>query len=189
MTVRASPPEAPELAQAVTQGRRKNHRPRMLAGLLRCYCGGPMSPGTGGGLPGYYCGRGQRGNHARPHYISESKLMSSIVAEAEGLVGAPAQYEQAEGGYDDSPERAALEALRGKVADAIIDAGLADLDEKRAERGEHLHRVVNVPPRINWDHWEPAAINEVARAMWDYVQLGPDLLPERYERSVPEWWA
>lgn len=171
--------EAPELATAVTQGRRREHRPRLFAGLLRCHCGGPMSPGTGGGLPGYYCGRGQRGAHPRPHYVSESKLRPWMVAEAARFRPDFDGVELAEGGYDDSAERAALEALRGKVADAIIDAGLADLDGKRAAEGEQRRHIVTVPPRIDWDGWDVAHVHAVLAAYWERVELGPDLMPVR----------
>lgn len=178
--------EAPELAKAVTRGRRRNHRPRLFAGLMRCYCGGPMSPGSGGGMPGYYCGRGQRGNHGRPYYVSESRLMPWMRAEAARLV-APDAVEIAEGQYDDSTERATLEALRGKVSDAVVDAGLADLDAKRAEAGERALRVVSVPPAIDWDGWSVEHIHAALSALWTHVQLGPDLLPVDAEWTVPEW--
>jgi hypothetical protein len=181
--------EAPELATNVSRGRRREHRPRLFSGLLRCYCGGLMSPGTGGGANGWYCGRGQRGNHGRPTYVSEARLLPWMIAEAARLVMPGDRLERADDGYDDSAERAALEALRGKVADAIVDAGLADLDAQRAARGERARRLEAIPPRIDWQGWTTEAIHGVLVAMWAYVELGPDLSPVRAEWTVPEWRA
>jgi DNA invertase Pin-like site-specific DNA recombinase len=171
--------EAPDLVTAVTQGRRREHRPRLFAGIMFCHCGGPMSPGTGGGQPGYYCGRGQRGNHARPYYVSESRLIPFMVAEAARFIP-PEQAEQVEGEYDDSADRAALEALRGKVSDAVVNAGIADLNDRRAAHGEQTRRVVTVPRRIDWEGWDVAAIHAVLSAYWERVDLGSDLMPARF---------
>jgi DNA invertase Pin-like site-specific DNA recombinase len=179
--------EASELAATVTQGRRREHRPRLFAGLLRCRCGGPMSPGTGGGLPGYYCGRGQRGNHGRPYYISEARLLPLIQAEADRL--RPPKEVIVTDGYDDSAERAALEALRGRISDQVIAAGLAELDERREEHQAGAERALQVPPRIDWDTWDPGAVNAVLRALWESVTLGEDMLPkpDGFSWTVPEW--
>lgn len=169
--------EAPGLASSVTQGRRREHRPRLFASLMRCYCEGPMSPGTGGGADGYYCGRGQRGNHGRPYYVSEARLMPFVVAEASRLVAPGDLAERTGEGYDDSAERAALGALRGKVADPIINAGLADLAVRRAAHGEYLRHVEAIPQAVDWSQ-PPAVVNEILRALWERVELGPDLMPK-----------
>ena len=149
-----------------------------------------MSPGSGGVGSGdtYYCNRGQRGLHGRPTNIAESKLMPWVKAEADRLVmGVDEVITPGEGRYDDSVERQSLEALRGKVSDAVIAAGIADLDAKRAEHGERAQLVHAVPPRIDWDHWEVEDINRALRAMFLSIQLGPDLLPVEAEWRVPEW--
>ena len=62
--------------------------------------------------------------------------------------------------FDDSADRRALGAMRGRIADSIIDAGLADLDAKREAAGERLQLIRNVPQEIDWD--APVdAINDV----------------------------
>jgi DNA invertase Pin-like site-specific DNA recombinase len=180
--------EAPELVVGVTRGRRRERRPRAFAGLLRCRCGGPMSPGSGGGQPGYYCGRGERGLHARPYYVSESRLLPVIRAEADYLV-TPDQVVVPADSYDDSGDRAALLALRGRVADSVIDAGLADLDARREASGARRVRAVAVPS-IDWT-WPPERLAPVLHALWTEVRLGPDMLPlaDGYGWTVPEWRA
>jgi hypothetical protein len=140
-------------------------------------------------MPGYYCGRGQRGNHSRPYYVSESKLMTWMMAEADRLITPGDLLEQDAEGYDDSAERAALEALRGRVSDALIDAGLADLDAKRAAHGQRRQRVDAIPPRVDWEGWSVETIHDVLAAMWEYVQLDDRMQPVEAVWTVAEWRA
>jgi hypothetical protein len=108
------------------------------------------------------------------------------MAEADRLYPPGAVIEDG-GMYDDSADRGALEAMRGRIADSIIEAGLADLDARRAEHGERLQIVRDVPQSIEWDVWSPDTINAVLRAMWEYVELDQNLMPVRAEWTVPEW--
>jgi len=147
-----------------------------------------MSPGSTGGVDVYYCNRGQRGAHPRPFRVSEKRLLPWIKAEAKLFRGPDAVILDGER-YDDSADRRALEAMRGRIADSIIDAGLADLNAKREAHGERLQLVEELPESIDWEHDPPDAINGVLRTLWEYVELDADLRPVRAEWRVPQWRA
>jgi DNA invertase Pin-like site-specific DNA recombinase len=175
--------EAPELLPAKLGRRNARHyRIRALSGLLRCRCGNVMSPNG----EGWTCAQGQRGAHERPYNVAESKLLPWVKAEA-GRLALPEQVTMDAGPYDDGAERAALAALRGKVSDAVVDAGLADLDAARAAHGDRVRTVVDVPARIDFEREDVADVNRTLRAMWSYVELGPDLMPVSASWRVPEW--
>jgi hypothetical protein len=61
---------------------------------------------------------------------------------------------------------------------AAIDDALDALDAARI--------VVTVPDAVDWTQ-PPATINVVLRALWERVELGPDLMPVRFVWTVPEW--
>jgi hypothetical protein len=177
--------EAPELVKDVRKGTRGPARKRYLAGLLRCPCGNTLTPGGALTWPLYYCHAGQRGRHAKPHHVAEKALMEWIRTEAARFRGPEAVIVEGEE-YDDSADRRALEALRGRIADGVIEAGIADLDAKRAAHGERIQSVQDVPAAIDWESWTPEAVNRVLRAYWEHVELGADLLPVRAEWRLPE---
>jgi DNA invertase Pin-like site-specific DNA recombinase len=177
--------EAPELVEGVTQGRRSRvKRPRLFARLLRCHCGGLMSPTSGKGYQYYYCGQGFRGRHDKPHRVSEADLLPWIKAEA-ALVQTPAQVlMDSESDYDDHEERAALGVLKAKGMD--VGALLADLDAKRGEHGERTQYIADVPDAIDWEGWSTEAINAVLRALFT-VELDETMTPVRAVWTVVQW--
>lgn len=183
--------EAPDLAPRIPGVSRK-HRPRLFMKLLRCYCGQTMTPGGDVSAGGYWCTRGQRDpDHGKPYSISESRILPWIKAQAARL-RVPDELAEvlvdADGAtYDDGPQRAALEAMRGIVADSTIAAAFADLDAERERHGERARRLVEVPPALDWT-WSTEAVNAWLRAAFEYVQLGSDLLPVDAKPLVPEWW-
>lgn len=197
--------EAPELAAGVRQGQRtRRRRPRLFAGLLRCHCGGPMTPSYGGtqrkrkdgtivnleGSGRYYCGRGAlRGTHPKPHYIAEARIRSWIEAEADRLRIPGDIIERPGDIIDDSDDRRALAAMRERIGEDAYAAGIAALDAARAAQGEREAIREAIPPRIDWERESVEDINASLRAMWEYVELGPDLLPVKAEWLVPEWRA
>lgn len=196
--------EAPELAAEPTRGKRKGHRPRLLAGLMRCggtlpdgsRCEGPMSPGTAHGLL-YYCGRGQRGAHGKPWRIAESRLMPWIKAEADRLRPAYDILERpGEGEWSDPKRLAAIAAARASGDDDIADTLQARYDAEAAKHSRHRAILEAIPPRIDWQAWQAApdsepwstaGVNAVLTALWARVKLGSDLLPVEATWSVPEW--
>lgn len=180
---------APELRAGVTgRGVRAAAKPRLLSRLLRCWCGQVLSPADGPrGATRWYCRAATVGMHDGPRGISENRLMAWVRDEAARLLTPDEVLLPAAGStYDDRAERAALESLRGKVADAIVDAGLAELDAKRAAATGQAEQVVQVPPAVDWS--APVdVLNDVLRAMWDHIQLDEQLLPVAAEWHVPAW--
>jgi DNA invertase Pin-like site-specific DNA recombinase len=177
--------EAPELVAGVTQGTRSRTTvPRYLRGLLRCHCGGPMTPNTAGkGGPRYYCGRGQRGRHERPYTIVESKLLPWIKAEA-----ALYRYDRfwdvdaGQQAADTADKRRRLEAARDLMSEDAYAEALAAIEAEETTP----ERVPAEAPPLDWE-WSVQAINEWLRAAFGYVQLGTDLRPVEALWAVPEW--
>jgi hypothetical protein len=181
--------EAPELAPTI-KGVSRKHRPRLLMKLLRCHCGQTMTPGGRLDLPGYWCTRGQLdAAHPRPFSISESKLLPLIRAEADRL-RIPGELLESPGPeYDDSADRARLEAARDLIGEDAYLSALARLEAARGAHSERQAIVSAIPPRIDWERESVPDINASLRALWDHLQLGPDLLPlpDGYAWKVPEW--
>lgn len=166
-------------------------RSYVFAKLLRCHCGATMTGRVNTkGRRGfaYECKQAQPGHG--PASISEARLMPAVQAEAARL--RPPHRRVARG---HAPTEADIEAL-DRRRDALLDLYLEDakriskaqLDERLAkidqERDALLDRIeaestviAIVPPAVDWSQ-PPAIINEILRAMWDRVELGPDLLPK-----------
>lgn len=183
---------APELVPARSARGAKAATPYRFARLLRCPFDGRLltAQTASEGTPRYGCTHAYSVKGHGPRYIAESKLMPWIRAEVARLRTPDRIAILA----DQDRKRADLEARRGRLVDAWesgtitrddymtrvagIDAKLASLDAER--------RIVDVPT-IDWDTWTPQDVNRVLRAMWEYVELGPDLVPVRAEWTVPEW--
>ena len=168
---------------------------RRFSGLLRCYCGATMGQTCDDkGLPKYRCPAGMTdATHGRPYVISEWKLIETLQAEAAHLRVPFDKYEVAIGNLG---ERLALDGKRKRWLEmyaeglidksernerlAAIDDALEELDVSRA--------MIDIPPTIDWTKSE-AVINTQLRALWKYVELGPDLLPVAFTWWVPEWRA
>jgi hypothetical protein len=185
--------DAPELIpKAGPTGRREASRASLFAQLLVCHCGHVLTPEPGRGM--YRCRLSVRlgaTNHGRGG-ISEAKLLPALMAEAAHLAIPGDAVETPTG---DTAERAALEAKRLRVLDMFAD-GLIDKPERTTrleaigaalERLDTAQTIRLLPPEpIDWN-LPPRAVNRILRALWDRVELGPDLLPVRYVWRVPEW--
>lgn len=185
---------APELVPPRTSRGAKAATPYRLARLLRCpFDGRLLTAQTGSeGHPRYGCTHAYSVKGHGPRYVSESKLMPWIMAETARL-RTPERIEILAG---QDAKRADLDGRRARVVDAweagtltrddylarvaALDAKLAALEAER--------RIMDVPT-IDWQTWTPQDVNRVLRALWEYVELGPDLLPRRAEWTVPEWRA
>ena len=178
-----------------------NHRPRpgvkacadwILYRLLVCPCGNVMTA-MDKRSPRVTCYRARHAPaHPRPFGISEAKLLPMIMAEAAHLrpVRRVAVSDAGAG------KREALAARRARVLD-MYEGGLID----KADRDGRLYaiadaleqldaetRLIDVPSAIDWT-WPPAQINAVLRAVFERIELGPDLQPARFVWTVPEWRA
>lgn len=158
--------------------------------LLVCPCGNVMTAMDKRSAR-YTCYRGRHvPGHPTPYSIAESKLASAIRAEADRL----RPPEMAEDHARDDGRRAAIHARRERVLD-MYESGVID----KAERGRRLGKVaddmekldsetviVDVPDGVPWDR-PRRVVNGVLRALFDRIELGPDLMPVRYVWRVPEW--
>ncbi len=163
-----------------------------LSQLLRCHCG-RMLTGTLAGRGGhalYRCIMSQADPHHVPKSIAESRILPWVKAEAARLHVPHGALEP----DADPGRRPALEERRGRVLDnyedGLIDKAARDakltviVDEIKAI--DAAARLDIIPPTIDWT-WSPTALNDVLRAVFREVQLGPDLRPVRAEWLVPEW--
>jgi len=168
----------------------------MFAGLLSCPCGAILTPrkdtGAPSGVSGYYCSRSSKTpGHGRMH-VAERPILEWAKAEA-ARFRIPADV--VEIGERDARMVADLTARRRRVLDnyedGLLEGGKAERDAKLAAIAaevdvlEAVVRLVDVPQSIDWDTWDPKAVNAVLRSLWDYVELDADLRPIRAEWRVP----
>lgn len=174
----------------------------LFSRLLRCTCGRTLTPrvtrkvvtkyGTYGPYVGYQCYAGRHDPaHPRPYMVAESHILEWAKAEAarfdprrDGEVAArPANHER----------RADLEARRERLGWAVADgllgreqaaAKAADI-EAELESLDTAEQAVELPGAIDWDRWDPPAVNRVLRTLWDHVELGVDMRPVRVEWRIP----
>ena len=160
----------------------------VLKDLLVCHCGHKMTANQARGQFYCYAARGDAKSHGKAH-IKEAYLLPWVADEAGRLVDEYPEVDIEDDGptYDDRDQRAALEAMRGTVADATIDAALSDLDAARAAHGGRARRPELLPPPVDWERWTAENINRVLRTQFRYIELGPDLLPIRAEWVDPAW--
>lgn len=165
----------------------------VLAQLLRCpFCAKMLTPNMHRGQ--YYCSNGPRDREAHLRYaVREVDVLPWVKAEAARLrvpgdaVSLAARDDDRRAALIEQRRRLALSFGRGALNDADYEAEdgrlaseIADLDARGA--------LVDIAQAVDWTK-SPRIINEVLRAMWQYVQLGPDLRPISAEWLVPEWRA
>ncbi len=170
---------------------------RLFARLLRCHCGDTLtSMSSTKRRVRYYCRRAHQNlAHSRPYIVGEGRLLPWMMAEAARLpmestaLPSPGKVRWLAGSdvAMSESERTALEGRRGSIEEAFASGVL-----NKAERAAKLNAIdVEIavldsylfrPSHVTWD--APVdAVNAQLRAIWDYVELGTDLLPVR-----AEWW-
>lgn len=166
----------------------------VLSGLLVCgSCRRILTAKRDRGSVYYVCGNAVRDpDHPRPLQVPERAILPWLRAEAARLAvpGEDGPVPQRE---DPAAVRAAIAEERRRLAVAYARGALEDADYA-AEDAALVRRLddeagpvyVAVPPAVDWT-WPAAELNAVLRALWDYVELGPDLRPVRAEWTVPEW--
>jgi DNA invertase Pin-like site-specific DNA recombinase len=171
-----------------------------LQKLVRCHCGHLLSPYS------YRSGRKRYttyrcsvarsdSSHARPFAVKESVLLEWAKTEAARLE-VPADRVQLQ--EEQGSRRSELDARRLRILD-MFEAGHID----RTERDRRLEPVyteleqidreagaMNLAdlPTIDWDA-TPSSLNAVLRALWERIDVGPDLRPITAVWRVPEWRA
>lgn len=166
-----------------------------FAGLLRCPCGGTLTPrkddGAPSGVSGYYCSRAYRERHPKMH-VSERVILEWAKDEA-GHLRVP--YDQVALAKKADRELERVERRRTMVLDTYFeekmskadrDARLSALDK---ERDRLLARSTTaIIPAVPWNK-TPQVVNGVLRALWDHIELDVQLRPVGADWLVKEWRA
>jgi hypothetical protein len=191
----------PETRSADGKPGRRVRQDFALSRILRCACGGVMTGrqstrttkyGTFGPYVAYQCFRGRyQPDHPRPYMVSESALLPWLMDEAARLD--PPEAEDVPETVDATARRAEIEETFRRVSKAFAAGGLddAEYDAARQQRDDDLAALDGIPAYaaiepIDWT-WPTEKLNRVLRALWRYVELGPDLRPVRAEWAVREW--
>ncbi len=170
-----------------------------FARLLVCHCGRTLTSarkhyrtaaGEAREWMGYTCpGARYDRRHPKPRAVPESVILEAAKAEADRL----RLPERVEIEAKAEAVRADLDARRARIIDAL-EAGTitrAEADPRlaritaEAEAIEAEAVIVDVP-RLDWA-WPPEQVNAVLRALWERVELGPDLMPADFVWRVAEW--
>lgn len=182
---------APELLPPPTPTGRREAGDMALSKLLVCgYCGGLMAPNKV--RRQYWCPRGHIDRASHPRYsVAEARIMPAIRAEADRLRPPVAVELSSEA---NEARQLALADKRARLVDAYVD-GLLTKDERDrrlariAAEEERLlvaaRTLREVPQAIPWDA-APDAISEVLRAIFERIELGPDMQPARFVWRLPE---
>jgi DNA invertase Pin-like site-specific DNA recombinase len=188
--------EAPELIPRNARPGARTRQSTYLASLLRCPCGGILTPSRRAGRDtvAYRCQRAYTDPaHSRPASVPEVAVLPLVRSEVARLL--PPDVVQL--GRNNAAARSALAERRSRLAlaftrgavdeptwsaeDAIIAAELDGLTDAEA---------LAAVPLVDWT-WEPDSVNAVLRALFDRIQLGPDFRPLPYPDgfiwTVPEW--
>jgi len=200
---------APELIPAAGPTGRRQPTHAALAQLLVCHCGHVLTPEgrRKWGQPAYRCTRGNRLGRAvhGPVWIAEGSVLPWVKAEAAHLRPIdPATGEPVDAvtlAADNAAQRDALGGRLERAAEMYVlgpgkggwtrERHAAEVTAVTAELGRlgDAETVVAIPA-IDWTE-EPRSINATLRAIFDRIQLGPDLrplpYPDGFAWTVPEW--
>lgn len=173
-------------------GAPKSRLDHYLAGILRCPCGRMMTGMRKHGRAEwtvYLCTRGRRDpKHPRPYTVAESQIIEWIRAEASRLrVPDAVELSAPDARRDELEEdrrRAGIAYTARALSDDEFAATVARIDAE-LDKLEAVEMIADVPQVIDWNGWSRGNVNAVLRALWEYVELGPDMRPVRAEWRVP----
>jgi DNA invertase Pin-like site-specific DNA recombinase len=161
-------------------------RSYLFAKLLRCPCGATMTGRVNTkGRRGfaYECKQASVKPAHGPYSVSEARLLPLIRAEADRLVTPGAVVM---GGEDAEARRADLLEARERVTETYLDPRSKmtkqvrdarwDSIDAELDRLDFVEKTVEVPT-LDWSQ-ATAVVNGILRAMWERVELGPNLLPK-----------
>jgi DNA invertase Pin-like site-specific DNA recombinase len=163
-----------------------------FSGLLRCPCGGTLTPRKDDkaptGVSGYYCSRNSRERHRKSH-VSQRVILDWAKLEAERL-RTPDYVVAVE---KSQLERERLDAERTRIVDTFVAGYITSADRDRrmsaiasSEAALDAAEAMMEIPEVDWGK-PPSVVNVVLRAMWDHVVLDEQLHPASAEWNVPEW--
>jgi DNA invertase Pin-like site-specific DNA recombinase len=169
----------------------RSFAPHALSGLLVCPCGRTMTSAPRPSGVVWLCHKAHtEPQHSRPYIVSERKIMPAIKEEAGHY--APKYDEATEAGR--TAELDALHADLARIKTAAV-RGILDMDEAETEARAVRAKLAAldatatpqaIPQAISWSAPVPE-LNAWLRAVWSAVQLGPDLLPVRFDWTRPDW--
>lgn len=179
----------------------KARAPFAFYGLLRCHCGRIMTGtryrnGSDLAYTTYKCHVARTVPDHGPGSIPEKRVLEWAKVEAARLNPPGDRLALA---ADTAAQRGALAARLERANDLFV-LGPKDGGWTRERRDAEAAAVaaalddlggvetIEVLRPVDWK-WSPETINKVLRAMWKYVELGPDLRPVEAEWWVREWRA
>jgi DNA invertase Pin-like site-specific DNA recombinase len=187
---------APELLMPGRSPGAKLQAPFVFYRLLRCHCGRTLTGGRkyGNRYKGpyayYLCTTGRHDPAHGPAWVPETAVLAWAQGEAALLEPPPEDVALVESADE---RRNALLGRRERLGRAFVDQLIGELEYEatKAELDQELAVLeaagrVFTPGPIDWDV-DVAALNRQLRALWHYVQLGPDLRPLEADWTVPEW--
>ena len=172
-----------------------------FARLLYCHCGATMTPtrkhyrtasGEARTWTGYTC---QGARYVRGHVVQKT-VPERVILEASRAEAAHLRLpDRVMVETKAAAARAELDARRARIIDAL-EAGTITRPEAEPRlaritaEGDAIEaesEVLDVP-EIEWT-WPPERLNPVLRALWERIDLGPDMLPkpDGFAWRVPEW--
>lgn len=167
-----------------------------LAGLIRCHChnGKVMTPDHEHVRTGtsYYCHDGKLDGVAihGHNWVREAAILPAIRAEADRL---RIPFDAVALGQENETKRESLAERKRRVALAFADGALDEPTyreqlaaiESTVERLEAAAEIVE-GVRLDWSAPVPV-VNAALRAIFEYVQLAPDMTITEIRWRVPEW--
>jgi hypothetical protein len=141
---------------------------------------------------GYYCGRSKIAPGHGRGTIQQRAILPLVRAEADRL---QIPYDAVELGQDDvdgrestaeRKRRLGLAFAAGALDEATFRAELAAVDEQVAKL-DAAADILKVPA-LDWTA-PPAIVNAALHAIFQFVQLGPEMTIAEIRWRVPEWRA
>lgn len=179
--------------------------PALLAKLLLCHCGAPMTPardthrladGSTKIYMHYICWRARHdSSHVGARKVAESLILPWVKAEA-GRLRAPEAVELEVSRRNGQATRSELLARRQRVIDNYEDgmigreertAKVAAIDEEIEGLEAQTWELDELPDAIDWEADPIDEVNGVLRAIWRSIQLDIDMRPVSADWRVPQW--
>lgn len=173
----------------------KKAAPFLFYRLLRCQCGRFLTGvryknGRRQGYVAYRCLQGRWDLRHERQTVPETAVLEWARAEA-ALARPPVERIQIAEQAQEKVEALTSQKIRlgrayaaGALPEGEFQSGVEAIDAELDEL-ELLGRSIELGP-IDWDV-DPQLINALLRALWEYVELGPDQRPVRAEWRLRAW--
>lgn len=175
----------------------KARAPFLFYGLLRCHCGHILTGSRyqNGETRNYVIYKCHRGRTTPNHGLGSVPETAVIAFSKEEAARLRLPGDRVALAVDDVAKREALNARLARAHRVYVDGGwtLAEYEAEKIAINVALDALVGLETvemirPINWAQ-APEVVNATLRALWERVELGPDLRPVRFVWRVPEWRA